>query len=450
MKKIICAFILSTFMLTSCFADDVSLTVTDSLDVFRAYINNKNCVMLDLRPEAAYQGWKLDGALRGGHVAGAMDFPISWLSLMDDTKLDEVLAQKGVTPGKTVILYGAEKLDGENQRLLAGLNRNGVKRVILFNAASSLWTADEKIPMYSYPKYYLYVYPEWLKSLMDAGKDGRKLENYDGRPFKVFEASWGEEKTSYASGHIPNSVHINTDDFEEGPIWNRISDERLKTTMESYGITKDTLVILYSTTANMAAARIAWILMYCGVEDVRLLDGGFNSWKRAGLPVSTESTPKEPVQDFGSNVPARKELIIDTEEAKAVIADTNGRLVSIRSWAEQLGETSGYAWLERKGRISGDVWGHSGPDSQTLPDFENIDGTMRNYLEITQLWDEWGIHPENNIATFCGTGWRGAEVNFDFYVLGWSNISLYDGGWCEWSNDPSNPVLYGEQKPQYK
>ena len=93
MKKIICAFILSTFMLTSCFADDVSLTVTDSLDVFRAYINNKNCVMLDLRPEAAYQGWKLDGALRGGHVAGAMDFPISWLSLMDDTKLDEVLAQ---------------------------------------------------------------------------------------------------------------------------------------------------------------------------------------------------------------------------------------------------------------------------------------------------------------------------------------------------------------------
>ena len=44
--------------------------------------------------------------------------------------------------------------------------------------------------------------------------DGGKPENYDGRPFKVFEASWGEEKTSYVNGHIPGSIHINTDDFE--------------------------------------------------------------------------------------------------------------------------------------------------------------------------------------------------------------------------------------------
>ncbi|MBQ6775995.1 MAG: hypothetical protein IJP53_05995 [Synergistaceae bacterium] len=442
MKKILLACVLTVFAAAACCAE-VPVTVTDSLEVFRAYIGNDNSVMLDLRSEAAYQGWKLDGAVRGGHVAGAMDFPTSWLGLADDAKLDEILTQKGVASGKTVILYGAEKVD---ERLLAALTRKDVKRVVVFNAPASSWTADETIPMYSYPKYYLYVYPEWLKALMDGGKP----DTYDGRPFKVFEASWGEEKVSYAGGHIPGSIHINTDDFEEGPIWNRLSDERLKAAMEAHGITKDTLVVLYSNTANMAAARIAWILMYCGVEDVRLLDGGFNAWKSAGLPVSTESTPKEPVKDFGVAVPACKSLIIDTDEAKAVIADPNGRLVSIRAWAEQIGETSGYAWLERKGRISGDVWGHSGPDSQTLPDFENIDGTMRNYIEITRLWDEWGIHPENDVATFCGTGWRAAEVNFHFYVLGWPHISLYDGGWCEWSNDPANPVQYGDQKPQYK
>lgn len=67
------------------------------------------------------------------------------------------------------------------------------------------------------------------------------------------------------------------------------------------------------------------------VEDVRLLDRGFNAWKNAGLPVSAESTPKEAVKDFGVNVPARKDLIIDTQEAKAVNSDKNGRLVSIRS-----------------------------------------------------------------------------------------------------------------------
>ncbi len=442
MKRFLFVLALALLALTPVWAE-TPVTAVDSVEVFRSYVGNLDVVMLDLRPEAAYQGWKLNGAARGGHVAGAMDFPLSWLPLLDDAKLGEVLSQKGVAAGKTVVLYGAEKVD---ERLVAALNKKGVKRVVLFTLPSSRWTTDETIPMVSYPRYQLYVYPEWLKSLMDGGKP----DNYDGRPFKVFECSWGEEKIAYLNGHIPGSVHINTDEFEEGPIWNQLSDERLRAAVAVNGITKDTLVVLYSAVQNMAAARIAWILMYCGVEDVRLLDGGFDAWKRAGLPIATESTPKTLAKEFGGKLPAHPELVIDTAAAKSILADPNGRLVSIRSWPEQIGETSGYGWLDRKGRIPGDVWGHSGPDSQTLPDFENVDGTMRNGAEITALWDEWGIHPENRIATFCGTGWRAAEVNFDFYVLGWPNVVLYDGGWCEWSNDPANPVEFGDQKPRFK
>lgn len=425
-----------------CFAD-ADLTIINSNAVFRAYIGNENSVMLDLRPEEAYMGWIINGAVRGGHVTGAKDFPASWLDLLDVKKLDEILAQKGVAEGKTVVLYGAESVD---ERLMAALNRKNVKRVVLFSRPASKWTADETIPMYSYPNYQIYVYPEWLKTLMDGGKP----DNYDGRPFKVFECSWGDESVTYLNGHIPGSTHINTDEFEEGPIWNQLPDDRLKAALEANGITKDTLVVLYSAVQNMASARIAWILMYCGVEDVRLLNGTLDVWRRAGFPVAKESTPKSPVKEFGGKVPARPELVIDTAKAKEILADPNGRLVSIRSWAEHIGETSGYGWLDRKGRIPGEVWGHSGPDSQTLPDFENIDGTMRNGAEITALWDEWGIHPENRIATFCGTGWRAAEVNINFIVLGWPDIVLYDGGWCEWSNDPANPVENGDSKPNFK
>ena len=70
MKKLLCAIILSALILTPCFADELSVTLTDSPEVFRSYINNKNSVMLDLRPEAAYMGWKIDNAARGGHAAG--------------------------------------------------------------------------------------------------------------------------------------------------------------------------------------------------------------------------------------------------------------------------------------------------------------------------------------------------------------------------------------------
>ncbi|MBR1657777.1 MAG: hypothetical protein IJ697_04845 [Synergistaceae bacterium] len=422
------------------------ITAVNSVEDFKAFIGKPDVLFLDLRPEAAYQGWKIDGAARGGHVKGASDFPVSWLKLADNAKLAEIVARKGELKGKTVILYGNPS-DDESSRLEKALKNAGAEKVLLFAVPAEVWTADEAIPMESYPRYELYVYPEWLNALMSGGKP----ETYDGRPFKVFEASWGEEKTSYVNGHIPGTIHINTDEFEEGPIWNRLSDAQLKKALEANGITKDTLVVLYSTTQNMGAARIAWIMMYCGVEDVRLLDGGFNAWKRAGLPVSTESTPKEPVKDFGAEVPLHRELIIDLKEAKDLLENPNGRLVSIRTWEEQIGEVSGYVGWDLKGRISGDVWGHCGHEgSAGVSDFENIDGTMRNGDEISALWSEWGIHRENEVATYCGTGWRAAEISFDFYVLGWPHIWIYDGGWYEWSSDPANPFLTGAQKPRFK
>jgi len=48
---------------------------------------------------------------------------------------------------------------------------------------------------------------------------------------------------------------------------------------------------------------------------------------------------------------------------------------------------------------------------------------------------------------FCGTGWRAAEVLWYADVMGLGNISLYDGGWNEWSGNTGNeagPVITEE------
>lgn len=57
---------------------------------------------------------------------------------------------------------------------------------------------------------------------------------------------------------------MNTDDFEEGPIWNRLSDEKLQTALNKYGINKNTLVVLYGVKGAdlMAAFRLYAILKY--------------------------------------------------------------------------------------------------------------------------------------------------------------------------------------------
>ncbi len=112
-----------------------------------------------------------------------------------------------------------------------------------------------------------------------------------------------------------------------------------------------------------------------------------------------------------------------------------------RSWTEYIGEVSGYSYIELRGRI---VWGHAGSDAYHLEDYRNIDGTMRNYHEIVAYWKEWRITPDKKIVFYCGTGWRASEAFFYSYLMGWENISVYDGGWYEWSMYPGNPIEIGD------
>lgn len=55
-----------------------------------------------------------------------------------------------------------------------------------------------------------------------------------------------------------------------------------------------------------------------------------------------------------------------------------------------------------------------------------------------------GIKPDQRLSFYCGTGWRAAEVLIYADVMGLKNISLYDGGWNEWSLDKNNPIEVGD------
>ena len=129
---------------------------------------------------------------------------------------------------------------------------------------------------------------------------------------------------------------------------------------------------------QIAASRAALILSYCGVEDVRLLDGGYDAWVQGGHPV--ETTPRFPtsVPSFGAAVPVHPELIVDIEEAKQILDDSAGAaLVSVRTWNEHIGKVSGYNYIQPAGRIAGDVWGNCGTDAYHMQHYRNLDNTMR-------------------------------------------------------------------------
>ena len=67
-------------------------------------------------------------------------------------------------------------------------------------------------------------------------------------------------------------------------------------------------------------------MMYAGVKDVRVLNGGMQSWKDAGFEVTTEETKPVPVNDFGAEIPGNPELAVDVPEAKEIIKFRFGRI----------------------------------------------------------------------------------------------------------------------------
>ena len=404
-------------------------------------LSDDSWVVVDTRINDAFNGWKLDEVERGGHIKGAVDFSANWLTVDSKDKektLDKALETKGIEKDKNIVLYDA---NGKDAKEVANyLSEKGYKNLYTYNVAD--WAKDESLPMESYENYEMIVPATIVNDILD----GKKPETFENsKNIKIVEASWGEESEAYSKGHVPTSVHINTDTVEPPPQWMLASDEELAKFANDYGFTKDDTVIVTGPDV-MASYRVAVVLRYIGINDVSVLNGGNNAWTSAGYELETKSNKPVAGNDFGATIPANPDLIDTQAELKEMLKDSNNVLVDNRSWDEYIGKISGYSYHDKKGRIPGAVYGYAGTSATTLEDYRNIDNTMRNADEIKALWKDAGIDTNKHLMFMCGSGWRAAEVLTYANVMGFDNTSLYSDGWIGWSNDTSNPTETGEPK----
>lgn len=248
---------------------------------------------------------------------------------------------------------------------------------------------------------------------------------------------------AYLHSHIPGARYLDTRQFEQPPFWNKVADGVVRQCLREAGFGPHSTLILYGRNP-LAAARLAHLALYAGVKDVRLLDGGLDAWSAACNPTQTGAqalfAPGNAPAPFFSK---RTDFLVDTAQAKALLNRADGALVSIRSRAEFMGETSGYSYIVACGEIAGARWGHAGRDGDvnSMSNFQDALGRMKPAAEIAALWREAGIGPEMHIAFYCGTGWRASLAFFYAWLMGWERIGVYDGGWFEWSSDATNPVI---------
>ncbi|MBU1578118.1 MAG: thiosulfate sulfurtransferase [Bacteroidetes bacterium] len=410
-------------------------------------IQNPDTILLDVRSVDAFNGWALKGENRSGHIGGAKSLPAKWLNYIDWI---EIVRHKQILPHHTLILYGYDLSTAEN--VAERFEQSGYEKLFIYPHFLTEWVKNESLPMDRLERYQQLVSAEWVNDLIQ----GEKPMHYDNDKYVVVHSHYRNRK-AYLSGHIPGAIDMDTLALEAPETWNRRSPQQLKLALEAHGITADTTVVLYgkfmfpdnasefpgSAAGDIGAIRNAFIMLYAGVKDVRILNGGFQSWQDAGFEVSTADVPKKPVKDFGAQIPAQAGLAVDTPEAKKMLADKDAELVCVRSWPEYIGEVSGYNYIEAKGRIPGVLFADCGSDAYHMENYRNEDHTTRDYHEVAAIWENNGITPDKHLAFYCGTGWRGSEAWFNAWLMGWPRVSVYDGGWFEWSNDPQNPFETG-------
>jgi len=416
-------------------------------------IEEINATLIDIRPIAAYNGWTLQNEKRGGHIPGAKSIPFQWTQYMDWV---EVLEEKNITEEHPIVIYGYSAED--SSEMAKKLRKLGFQDVSVYNDFIAEWTTNSKLPLDRLPKYKHLVYPEWVRQLI--GGDSPPL--YDNNRFVVCHSHY-DHIDDYYKGHIPGAIPLDTNSLESTETWNRRSPEELKETLQNLGIRHDTTVVIYGrfsspvydeerfpgkSAGHLGALRCAAIMLYAGVEDIRILNGGITSWESEGYELSTEQLEPTPIDDFGATIPTHPKYMIDTPEAKQLLKSNKGELVSIRSWEEFIGNRSGYHYIEQKGRIPDAVFGNCGSDAYHMENYRNFDHTMREYHEVEVAWSEGGITPDKHIAFYCGTGWRGSEAFWNAWLMDWPRISVYDGGWFEWCNDPENPIATGVPEEQ--
>jgi 3-mercaptopyruvate sulfurtransferase SseA len=413
-------------------------------------LNNKKAKIIDVRPVDFYNGWKLADEKRGGHITGARSLPIKWTNYLDWI---EIVLSKNILPEDIIVIYAFEEDDSKKVADL--FVKAGYKNVSVYNNFVEEWTANENLPMEYLPRYKQLVSADWVKTIVNGGIPPEHSGNKT-----VIVHSHYRNREAYLSGHIPGAIDMDTMALEAPETWNRRSPEELKKALEQHGITSDTTVIMYgkfmipdnddefpgSAAGHIGAIRNTMIMLYAGVKDVRVLNGGFQSWKDAGYPIDIDDVQKSPVADFGVKIPAKPEIIVDIPQAKEMIKATDADIVSVRSWAEYIGEVSGYNYIEKKGRIPGSIFGNCGTDAYHMENYRNLDHTIREAQEVIEIWEKVNITPDKHLAFYCGTGWRGSEAFFNAWLMGWSRVSVFDGGWFEWSNNPNNPYEIGIPK----
>lgn len=319
--------------------------------------------------------------------------------------LDKWIKMNGKTRSNLLVILGLIML-----MLVSMTGCSGVKNSAVPNnqnpAAVVKMTDAEQAAFASY-----YVDAAWLKA---------NLQNV-----VILDA---RKALDYKINHIPGALNVTWQSLsnmtpKQGEAgWGVVlSPEQLAEKLGALGIDGSKTVVVYNDPSGLGEeGRVLWMLRSIGLENTRMLNGGWPAWVAAGGDVNRDTPQVTPVQLKTINPDPT--LIATTDYLQTNKAKI--KLVDARSPEEYAGQAD--HGEKQRGRIPGAIHLH-------YADLYNADKTIKSIPELKAMFQQLGLNPEDDIVVYCTVGIRSGFETEILRMSGYQNAKNYNASFSEWT-----------------
>jgi len=244
------------------------------------------------------------------------------------------------------------------------------------------------------------------------------------------------DPNSYEEAHVPGAIGFTWDEDLVGQTKRGLPERSaFETLLGEHGITDESTVVLYGDESNWFAAYAYWLFTYYGHDDLYLLNGGRNYWLANDFETTTD-VPSYTPREYRARGPFEHVRAVrrDVEEAL-----TGGkRLIDVRNEEEYTGAELAPPGKEVTAQVGGHIPGAIHVAwSETVGD----DGRFKSRSDLAALFRDRNVTEDGEFIVYCRLGERSALAWFVLSeLLGYDDVSNYDGSWTEWGNLVDAPV----------
>jgi thiosulfate/3-mercaptopyruvate sulfurtransferase len=248
------------------------------------------------------------------------------------------------------------------------------------------------------------------------------------------------KREDYDLGHIPGAVFVDwtrdiVDADDSVPVQVAQGPE-FAAKMAALGIGDDSLVVAYDDYDHAFASRLSWALRYYGHDAVRVLDGGWLRWVAEARPTTRESPVPAPARFTPRPRPALRRTVDDVRQS---LGRADVVIIDARPAAQYAGEATA---ARRAGHI---------PGAHNVPYAKLVDARTGKFLpqaDLKRAFADAGVDVAGlpqDVIVYCNGGVTCTVPLNALRMLGRDDVTVYDGSWNEWGNDPILPIKTGRE-----